>query len=269
LTNTFARPDYVDLAPIGTLSISAAPNPLGGTPLLSAINEIGNPRLRPTESRNWDVSVQYNFPGDVGWLALAGFHKSLDGVLFEATERRADVTFAGVRFDDYTAVTTTNSGDGHVRGLEISARYDLLGAPAPFDGFGVLVNAALIDSNISAPTLAEARPLEDQANALYSAQLYYERDRFQARLAYSYQGEAPRADRWSEQTENNYRAPWLRLDLKVVLDLDDDWRATFAGVNLTNTAYRTDRSTYPALVGSGPGYEIYGREYRLSLTRQW
>ncbi|MCR6643244.1 MAG: TonB-dependent receptor [Terricaulis sp.] len=82
-------------------------------------------------------------------------------------------------------------------------------------------------------------------------------------------GEAPRGDRWSGPTANNFRAPWARLDAKVVLDLDDAWRATFSGANLTDTAYQTNRSTQPALVGSGPGYELYGREYRLSLTRRW
>jgi TonB-dependent receptor len=269
LTHTFARPDYVDIAPISTLVVSAAPDPASGEPVLSATNEMGNPTLRPIKSRNWDVSAQYNLPGDVGWVSLAGFYKSLDGLLFDTTEERANVTFVGARFDNYTAISRANAGDGHVAGLEVSARYDFLDAPAPFDGFGSLVNAAFLDSSVSTPTLAEARPLINQADSIYTAQLYYERDWFQARLAYAYQGRAPRSDEWSTPTENNSRAPYSRLDLKIIFDLSDNWRATFSGTNLTNTAYRTDRSTYPYLVGSGPGYEVYGREYRLSLTRRW
>ncbi|HEV7690143.1 MAG TPA: TonB-dependent receptor [Hyphomonadaceae bacterium] len=269
LTHTFARPDYVDLAPISTLSVSAAPDPTSGAPVLSATNEIGNPNLRPIDSRNWDASAQYNLPSGAGWVSLAGFYKSLDGLLFDVTEDRTNVMFAGVRFDNYAAVTSANVGKGHVSGLEASARYDFLEAPAPFDGFGLLVSAAFLDSSVSTPSLAGARPLVNQADRIYSTQLYYESGKFQARLAYEYQGRAPRSDDWSEATDNNSRAPYSRLDLKVMFDLDDNWRATFSGTNLTNTAYQTDRSTYPYLVGSGPGYEIYGREYRLSLTRRW
>jgi TonB-dependent receptor len=269
LTHTFARPDYVDLAPISTLSVSAAPDPATGAPVLSAVNEIGNPMLRPIGSRNWDASAQYNLPGDAGWVSLAGFYKSLDGLLYDTTEQLADITFAGVRFDTYTITTRANAGEGHVAGLEVSARYDFLGAPAPFDGFGLLANAALLESSVSTPQLAEARPLMNQADFISSTQLYYERDWFQARLAYEYQGRAPRSDEWTDLTENNFRRPYSRLDLKVIADLSNNWRATFSGTNLTNTPYRTDRSTYPYLAGSGPGYEIYGREFRLSLTRQW
>ncbi len=65
------------------------------------------------------------------------------------------------------------------------------------------------------------------------------------------------------------RQPLERLDLKVIIDLPNAWRATFAGANPTNAPYRTDRSTDPYLAGSGPGYEVYGREYRLGLTRRW
>ena len=267
-TRTFARPDYVDLAPISTLSVSAEPDPRTGAPVLSGVNEIGNPGLRTIESRNWDVSAQYNLPRRLGWISAAGFYKALDGLPFETEEERPGTSFGGAFFDHYVVVTKTNTGHGHVAGVELSMRYELRDAPAPFDGFGVLANAAFLDSRVVAPGLAPRR-LADQAKALYAAQLYYERGRFQARLGYAYQGRAPRTDQWTALTGENYRKPQSRLDLKVVVDLPRDWRVTFAGTNLTNAPYRTDRSTFPYLTGSGPGYEVYGREYRLGLTRRW
>lgn len=267
-TRTFARPDYVDLAPISTLSVSAELDPRSGAPVLTAVNEIGNPGLSAIESRNWDVSAQYHLPRRLGWISAAGFYKALDGLPFEIERVASGTSFGGARFDRYVLVTKANTGHGHVAGVELSMRYDLRDAPAPFDGFGVLANAAFLDSRVSAPGLAPRR-LADQAKALYAAQLYYERGRFQARLGYAYQGRAPRSDQWSEPTGDNYRRPLSRLDLKVIVDLPQGWRATFAGANLTNAPYRTDRSTYPHLAGSGPGYEVYGREYRVGLTRRW
>jgi len=269
LTHTFARPDYVDLAPISTLSVSVTRDPATAAPVFNAMNETGNPMLRPIESQNWDVSGQYNLPGGLGWLSLAGFYKSLDSLLFEMEEQGANVAFAGARFDSYTTVTMSNVGHGHVSGIEMGGRYDFLDAPAPFDGFGILANAAFIDSSISTPTLPGSRPLVNQADLIYATQLYYEADGFQARLAYDYQGRAARSHEWSTPTGNNFREPLSRLDLKIIVDLDDNWRATLSGTNLTNTAFRNNRSTDPQLVGTGPGYEIYGREYRLSLTRRW
>lgn len=269
LTHTFARPDYVDLAPISTLSVSVVRDPATAAPTFSATNETGNPLLRPIESQNWDVSGQYYLPGDVGWVSVAGFYKSLDGILFETKERRSNVAFAGAQFDNYVTVTMANVGSGHVSGIEVAGRYDFLDAPAPFDGFGVLANAAFIDSSISTATLPGTRPLVNQADLIYAAQLYYEAPGFQARLAYDYQGRAARSHEWSTPTGNNFREPLSRLDLKIVVDLDDNWRATLSGINLTNAPFRNNRSTAPELVGTGPGYEVYGREYRLSLTRRW
>lgn len=267
-TRTFARPDYVDLAPISTLTVLAEPDPHTGAAVLSAVNEIGNPSLRAIESHNWDVSAQYHLPRRLGWISAAGFYKALDGLPFETREERPGESFGGVRFDQYAVVTKTNAGHGHVAGVELSLRYDLRDAPAPFDGFGILANAAFLDSRVSAPGLTPRR-LADQAKALYAAQLYYERGRFQARVGYAYQGRAPRGDQWTDPIDDDYRQPLERLDLKVIIDLPNAWRATFAGANLTNAPYRTDRSTDPYLAGSGPGYEVYGREYRLGLTRRW
>lgn len=268
LTHAFARPDYVSLAPISNLSAAVVPDPSTGAPLLTAVNEIGNPDLEPIESRNWDASAQYRFRDGSGWIQLAAFHKSLDGVLFGVTDERHDVSFAGVRFDRYTAETVGNVGSGRVSGLEVSGRYDFLNARGPLSDFGILVNAAFLNSRISAPNRA-ARPLKNQADFLYNAQLYYEREAFQVRLAYGYQGRAPRSDQWSTILGANTRAPLSRLDLKVIADLTPNWRAAFSGTNLTNEAYRSDRSSAPYLAASGPGYAIYGREYRLSLTRRW
>jgi len=197
--------------------------------VLSATNEIGNPMLRPIESRNWDASVQYHLPGDVAWVSLAGFHKSLEGLLFETVEQGANATFAGARFDRYTTITVANTGSSHVSGVEIAGRYDFLAAPAPFDGFGVLTNTAFRDSSISTPTLPGARSLVNQADLIYTAQLYYETERFQVRLAYDYQGRAARSHDWSTPTENNFREPLSRLDLKIIFDFDDNWRATLSG----------------------------------------
>lgn len=268
-TNTFARPDYVDLAPISTLSVSTSVDPATGVPVLAASNKIGNPGLRPIESQNWDASVQYYLPDKTGWVSIAGFHKSLEGLLFATTTDKADIVFGGAQFDSYTETTMNNVGRGHVSGLELSARYDFLNAPGPLDGFGLLANVTLIDSSVLSPQLVSGRPLVNQADLIYSAQLYYEADRFQVRLAYDHQGRAARSDQWLAATSRNYRAPMSRLDLKIVLDLSDAWRATLSGSNLTNTPFRNERSTYPAIVGTGPGYETYGREYRLSITRRW
>src|SRR5262249_33152438 len=122
LTHTFARPDYVDLAPISTLDVVAAPDPVTGAPVLNAENETGNPNLRPIESRNWDASAQYNLQDKSGWISLAGFYKELDGLLFDTTTTRANVTFAGAHFDTYTEIMRSNAGEGHVAGVEVSGR---------------------------------------------------------------------------------------------------------------------------------------------------
>ncbi|MGH1558889.1 TonB-dependent receptor plug domain-containing protein [Caulobacter segnis] len=59
-----------------------------GAPVVSGVNEIGNPGLRAIESRNWDVSAQYHLPRRLGWISAAGFYKALSGLPFEIEEDR-------------------------------------------------------------------------------------------------------------------------------------------------------------------------------------
>lgn len=269
LTHTFARPDYVDIAPISTLSVFLERDPATGVTTLRGENRIGNPMLRPTASRNWDLSAQYRLPGDSGWLSVMGFYKSVDGLVYRVEEDHADITFAGVLFDTYRVSTPRNVGEGHLAGLELAIRYDFLNAPPPFDGFGVLANAAFIDSHISTPSHAEPLSFLNQADLIYTLQLHYERKNLQARIAFAHQNAALLTNPRSNPGVGIYRAPQSRLDAKIILDLDDSWSASLTGANLNNSADRTVRTAAPRTIAEDPGYEIYGREFRLSVTRRW
>ena len=145
---------------------------------------------------------------------------------------------------------------------------DLVNLPEPFDGFGILANMALIDSEVTVPERpGEKLPFFNQADTVYNAQVYYERNGFEARLAYTYQSEAIFDELGGDVEEDLFRDELSSLDAKVSLQLNDNWQIYLTAKNLTDEPLTTFwRGTSRRVRGENPGYEIYGSEFRLGAT---
>ena len=264
VSTNIGRPDYPDLAPISTLAVVEDGLQPGR---FSARNEIGNPDLDPLRSTNYDLSLDYYLPEEAGVVSVGGFYKSIEDTIFSFIREETDFTFAGVLFDDYRAQTLDNARRGHVSGLEFSLQYDFVSLAEPFDGFGFLANAALIDSGVRVNQRpGEELPFFNQADRIYNAQVYYEKYGFQGRLAWSYQSEALFGQITSDAANDLYRAPRESLDLKLSYQINDQLRVSFSGKNLTNEADRNYVNGNQFYTTKNVRKEIYGREYRLGLT---
>ncbi len=203
------------------LSKSVAPPEMGltrayynvqvGTTVTDIVNGIptgrstvGNPKLKPTQSTNIDLSAEWYF-APVGSLTLAVFHKELTDVITNTTERLS-FTNNGGTFD---AIVTTpgNSPDkGTIKGYELAYQqtYDFL--PGIWSGLGMNANYSYIDSDgvkqstlsatdpdVSAgrTTLIDTSKLPLQGLSKHNANLsvFYEKYGLSARLAYNYRSD--------------------------------------------------------------------------------
>ena len=81
--------------------------------------------------------------------------------------------------------TYTNGGEGKVSGLEFSVQTPFTFLPAPFNGFGGILNYTKLESS---RTLATGADVEIPGNSPYTANatLYYEMGPFSARVSYNY-----------------------------------------------------------------------------------
>lgn len=210
-TNTLGRPNYPDIA--ASRSFSFAPDVAGGNVYTGSVSQ-GNPDLEPYESMNFDVSAEYYLENS-GVVSVGAFHKRIDNPVFTNAYTLRDTTFEGLNFSTLAFSRPENADSGTVRGIELNYQQQLTILPSPFDGLGFAVNATFADSEeklFSRPT--ENLRFAKQADTLYNVALFYEKYRWQARVAYTFTGDFIKsfgADRNSDM----YQAERRIIDAKI------------------------------------------------------
>jgi TonB-dependent receptor len=175
-TTAIGRPDYVSLAPAITVDATA-----------DTVVQ-GNPDLKPLLSTNLDAGVEYYLPGQSqGLLSAAVFFKDIQDPIFTQTLLNQNGTFGGVALTGAAVTTPLNANKATVLGVEFNAQAQLSFLPDALNGFGMGVNLALIDSTLKGvPGRLDSLPLAQQSKTVATAQLFYEKYGFSARVAYSY-----------------------------------------------------------------------------------
>ncbi len=159
-TNTLVRPDYNAIMP----NILVDPTNVG---------EAGNPRLKPTNSKNYDVGLSF-YNNEIGLLTVDGFYKHMDNVFFFAGSPGIyykDLHYYNVAFPDSAIwvdlgrLTPSVSGKGlnptytiqtylnnpypaHVYGLELDWQTRFWYLPQPFSFLVLDVNYTHVWSNM-------------------------------------------------------------------------------------------------------------------------
>ncbi|MFT4253604.1 MAG: TonB-dependent receptor [Caulobacter sp.] len=249
VTTALGRPNYADLAP--TLSVSSADNEV----------TLGNPDLQPQKALNFDASLEYYFPRE-GGVSVGFFHKRIENPIFSSTATESG-TWGGVSLTNADVTQMTNGDKARVTGLEFNVQKPLTFLPSPFDGLGVNFNATLVDGKMDVPGRSEKVQLPNQSKRLASAQLYYEKYSFSARLAYTYRS----AYLYELNTGDASGASDIYFGKATTLSARVGYRFNkvefFAeGNNLTDATdyyYYQTRSRFAES-------ETYGRSYRFGLS---
>ncbi len=242
---------------------------------------VGNPFLKPTQSKNVDASVEWYF-APVGSLTVALFYKQLTDVAYNSTAR-VPFTNNGATFD--VLVTTPGNSDkkATVKGFEVGYQqfYDFL--PKPLDGLGINANFSYIDSKgvpqstLSAtdPDVAAGRiatvdtsklPLQGLSKYNANFALIYEKKKISARLAYNWRSDflltvrdviIPYAPVMNEATG--------QLDGSLFYTLNNQVKIGVQGVNLLNETTRTTQILNSDLLKTGRSWFMNDRRYTLVM----
>lgn len=217
---SIARPSFEDITAresiSGEVEVDATGNFLRYREDTISISR-GNPGLEPAESVNFDLGFEYYSPNG-GLVSANVFYKDITNFIFSDFASSGDVPteFEGLQL---SYGTTRNGGDAEIYGFELAAVQQFTALPAPFDGFGVAGNFTYQQSN--ADPGDDWRPDVDFINApetQYNAQIFYERDGLDARLAYQY------TDRFIEDLRNygvnKWIHDWDRLDFQMRYTFD-------------------------------------------------
>lgn len=266
-----ARPDLGSLTPGSTVNVSGAGRNVTA----------GNPNLNPFRAKAYDVSFEWYFD-DAALVSLALFRKDI-GTLVQTLQ--TNTTFTGNPFGipDSVAIAAcgntpgcstsaqwqfsvpTNTSGGNLDGFEINYQQPLKFLPGALANTGILLNYTGVKSEVDylngAGVVVATRDLTGLSRSSYNATLYYEDTRWSARVSASYRDSYLTRVPGSEAgTDADGTAETLNVDASIQYTLNDHFKLTLEGVNLTDQ-YQDQFNDSVAERSSF--YHHTGREYIL------
>lgn len=246
----------------------------------------GNPDLNPMLSNNLDLGFEW-YPDKETLFSIGFFHKDIKSYIQTSA---VTMPWAETGLPDnllsngntgstlFTVTTQVNSPGGKLKGYEISLQRPFSFLPAPFDGFGGIVNYTHVESDIAyvirnatfnaakvmtAPAVLITQPLVNLSPEAYNATLYYEKGPLKARVSASYRDPyliqvAPSA------TNNNdvrIKEKTLNIDTQVSYNFGN-FTVTLEGINLTDQA---DSKVIDSTRMISEEYVHYGRQFYLGV----
>ncbi|MBU7579953.1 MAG: TonB-dependent receptor [Porphyrobacter sp.] len=208
----------------------------------------GNRNLRPIESWNYDLSVEWYFDR-VGSLTASAFAKDIKGIVNNGIDLVDFVSPSGVNLE-VEVNGPDNRQDGLLKGVELAYQqtYDFL--PGFLSGLGSQLTYTYVDGSDFRNTnlannqgdFAAFQPLAGISKHTVNAVLFYEKDWLSARAAYNWRSAfliTPRDDIfpfspiWGEETG--------QLDASVFVTVTNGLKLGVQGVNLLDEVFRTSQ----------------------------
>ncbi|WP_115717555.1 TonB-dependent receptor [Gallaecimonas mangrovi] len=240
-TQTLRRPEFSQLNPYITYTKDLTGNQVG-----TAAG--GNPNLKPVESKNYDLSLEWYF-GEGNALYGTYFRRDIEGFVYDSL-RKVTYTMPGESDSyDYILSLPDNASNGKLEGVEIGTVYFPNYLPAWLDGLGIQASGTFLDSSQDVPqydsttgekTGSISRDMFGVSKTSYSAALIYQHGPMDARLSYVWR------DKWLNSYEaalfanprGIYRRPEQSLDFQLSYNVTDNLMVTFDATNLTKEIYK-------------------------------
>jgi TonB-dependent receptor len=207
----------------------------------------GNPDLKPTESQNYDFSLEWYF-ADASSMYGTLFKREIEGFVIDFRRQVQHETPTG-EMGTYVLSQPYNASNGELTGLELGAVWFPENLPNVLDGFGIQASYTALESSQSTPiTDSKGVIIETKETDLfgvsdesYSVVLAYDKYDVGVRLSYA----------WRSEFLNNYEAalfanplevwrkPESSMDLQISYQVNDNLALTFDGTNLTEEIYQS------------------------------
>jgi TonB-dependent receptor len=216
-----SKPDYSQLQSYATLSENVDQTTNGNVVTVNNVGLTGtgsgNPKLKPVQSRQVDLSAEWYF-APAGSLTFAVFNKQLKDIIINQSY---GYNVSGVTGTPYTFTVTgpVNGARGHARGAEIAYQQYFDRLPGWLSGFGVQANYTYVDSKqdlyhpVNSAFCASSSngadnlnlnqngcdtngttfgnlPLQNLSKNAFNLALLYDKGPLSARLAYSWRSKA-------------------------------------------------------------------------------
>lgn len=244
---TLRRPNFGDLNPVLQLGDDVSKVGYGS-------GSGGNPDLKPTRSKNLDLTAEWYFQKD---SALYGtlFKRKIDGLVVglrhrvhvdPANDPFRNSTSGGDHTNgyDYVINSPVNASNGTISGAELGFIYFPKWLPSALNGLGVQGSYTQLTSSQNVPDANDAGVIVSQletpffgvSNHSYNATLAYEKGPVSARLSYVWRSGFLAANEAAlfANPIGIWRHPEKSVDMQVSYKINDNMSVDISGVNLTN-----------------------------------
>lgn len=257
-SETLRRPNFVDLNPAINY-VKDVTNIGYGTATG------GNPNLKPTQSKNYDLSLEYYYARSSAIYATA-FERDIDGLVVSFRKR---VTYQNY---DYILTQPDNASNGKLRGVEVGATYFPDNLPGILKGFGVIGSFTHLNSKQDIPQTDSAGNVTSilsqgffqVSNNSYSGILAYERSWFSGRLSYTWRSAF--LDHYEAALFANplgvFHNPEESLDLQLTFRVTKRLTLTVDATNLTNEIYQQYYGSWGATTNNFSS-SLYSRTFAV------
>jgi iron complex outermembrane receptor protein len=259
-----ARPELTDLNPGGSLTI------FGTQPAVS----YGNPLIEPFRADSFDLGLEWYYSDD----ALAGltlFQKDVESFPTADTsfvlwsELGLPDSLLGAQADqlrdqEFRVSRRINGGGAMINGAEASLQQQLSFLPGPdwVRGFGFQANFTYVDAETNS-----GKSMLGVSEQSYNFTLYWEGEKFQARISNSYRGEyftslGTDANPWQARVVDDSDF----VGVSASYDINDQLKITFKGVNILDESTHEYETVGVARMvrnhSAGPSYFL-GASYKF------
>ncbi|MFN3228234.1 MAG: TonB-dependent receptor [Asticcacaulis sp.] len=233
----------------------ARPTLLSQTPGGGSINTsnlsvtTGNPNLDPVRSDNIDLSIEW-YPDRDTLVSFAVFKKEIKSYI-QRVATQVPLSQLGYQASDFgltgdpifTVTTPTNTPGGPLEGFEFSVQKPFTFLPGILKNTGGIFNYTHVDSDITyiiTPSLTapviKTEKLLGLSNKSWNMTLYYEDERFNARVSY-----ASRSGYLSQLNPGSSALFWGKnetknLDAQVSWNVNKNVTVSLEAINLTDQA---------------------------------
>ena len=167
----------------------------------------GNPNLKPYTTKNFDSSLEW-YPERGGSYGLGLFYKELESYISSGSSPEEVIIDGEPRIFDVRR--NVNTDGGTIRGVEFQFHTPLDFLPGFWQYFGINGSYTYVDAEIDAVVPDRGTPISLRGTSEKSGNLilYFEREKFGARVAASYRSdylfqEASDTDRFDEFTNGS------------------------------------------------------------------
>jgi TonB-dependent receptor len=247
----------------------------------------GNPDLEPIRADAYDLAFEWYFV-EGGLFSAAVFHRDIESFV-QTVRETAPFTGNPFGLPDSVGIAACgalypascdviddpnfywgynvpqNTPGGPVYGYELSLQLPFFFLPDVLSNFGLLANYTRVYSDMdyvnSSGAVIYSGQLVNQSEESYNATLYYEDDRFSARVSGAYRSSFPTNLPGRDGNATEETAESFNVDAAARFNVTDRLALTFEGINLTDEV----RYDYLTPDGRLSFYHTYGRSYFLGL----